>query len=545
MLRVLPCFLHSSETRPSELEDYLVEGGCLAQGLDTRGLGVGVDLGHGVVPLRLCAGVGVGGLECLELDDVAVAYGVAGEVGQQEEVAVAMVELKLGGEEVVGREVEVGHEEALKVALRLYGVAHGGDVLVGLGHEGQCGSPVAVVGHGVETVGERADIDARLGLVLLVEVVVVLLADVVVGDGEHHPVPVRAADGEHAVVEDEAGEDVGLDDVLGGERLLDLGAYLTLLGYAHEYAFALVVERVEADEPLELVVVGAGVAISHLGWRLAVVYQVVEVVYDHVGVEHAALAEGVGREAVVVVPRLHVGYDGVCADFLRDEVYALVVLYHLAHLVGGEPEEVVELGIEGDVPPDVEAAGEVVECHGADAGDEDAAEHALEDLEYAAVESRGVGEGGVDVGAVLAQHVVGEVVILVDDEVEGDAQHPRLDIDDVEHAGRGRRLGEALAHPLGIRLAIFPHEALDSPHDVLVERALKVVDAGRGPGEVETHDLISSLLGRGVLAYPEVAEELTEAVFHLAVVVGLEHAQEQALAEAARADEEEVARLPL
>ena len=53
-------------------------------------MGVGVDLAHRVAPLRLGAGVGVGCFERLELYDVAVAHGVAGEVGQQEKVAVAM-----------------------------------------------------------------------------------------------------------------------------------------------------------------------------------------------------------------------------------------------------------------------------------------------------------------------------------------------------------------------------------------------------------------------------------------------------------------------
>ena len=45
-----------------------------------------------------------------------------------------------------------------------------------------------------------------------------------------------------------------------------------------------------------------------------------------------------------------------------------------------------------DVPADVESAGEVIERDGADAGHEDALEHALEHLEYITVEAAGVGE---------------------------------------------------------------------------------------------------------------------------------------------------------
>ena len=48
-------------------------------------------------------------------------------------------------------------------------------------------------------------------------------------------------------------------------------------------------------------------------------------------------------------------------------------------------------------------------------------------------------------------------------------------------------------------------------------------------------------VGRGVAAYPQVAEQFVEAVLHVHVVVGLEHTQHQRLAEAARPHQEEVA----
>ena len=46
-----------------------------------------------------------------------------------------------------------------------------------------------------------------------------------------------------------------------------------------------------------------------------------------------------------------------------------------------------------DVPADVESAGEVIERDGADAGHEDALEHAFNLLEHLAVEAAGVSEG--------------------------------------------------------------------------------------------------------------------------------------------------------
>lgn len=43
--------------------------------------------------------------------------GVVGVVGQEEKVAVAVTKLKLWGRDVIVVEVEIGHEEALQVAL--------------------------------------------------------------------------------------------------------------------------------------------------------------------------------------------------------------------------------------------------------------------------------------------------------------------------------------------------------------------------------------------------------------------------------------------
>ena len=43
-----------------------------------------------------------------------------------------------------------------------------------------------------------------------------------------------------------------------------------------------------------------------------------------------------------------------------------------------------------------------------------------------------------------------------------------------------------------------------------------------------------------MLSYPQAAEPLLELVLGAAVIIGMEHAKEHALAETARADEEEV-----
>ena len=65
-----------------------------------------------------------------------------------------MAQFQLGGRDVVVVEVEVRHEEALEVALRLYAVAYRRHLGVGIGHEAEPFLPYTVVGHVVVVVGE-------------------------------------------------------------------------------------------------------------------------------------------------------------------------------------------------------------------------------------------------------------------------------------------------------------------------------------------------------------------------------------------------------
>ena len=110
----------------TELHDDLVQRGALAKGFHTRGLGIAVDLLHGLLPLLFCLRVEVRLREDLQFQDVTVLCGIVREVGQEEEVAVAMVQFQLGCRVVVTVQVEIGHEETLQVALGLDAVADGG-----------------------------------------------------------------------------------------------------------------------------------------------------------------------------------------------------------------------------------------------------------------------------------------------------------------------------------------------------------------------------------------------------------------------------------
>ena len=69
-----------------------------------------------------------------------------------------------------------------------------------------------------------------------------------------------------------------------------------------------------------------------------------------------------------------------------------VILQHIPYIFFCESCHFIELWIQRVIGADVESAGQVVQGDGADAGHEDALEHAFEFLEYFTVESAGMGQ---------------------------------------------------------------------------------------------------------------------------------------------------------
>ena len=541
-------FFHPCQLPTAELHYDAVQPGVLYHLPDAGGFGVEAELPYGVLPLVFGVGFVVLGGEVFQLQNVAVLhFGIPHEVGHQEEVAEAVVHFHLGCGEVVGVDAEVGLQEALDVSFTLYLAAHGGVVLVGLGDEFEGGTPLAVVGHVFVDASQIAQVEAVGGgfLELFQQVFVVLLAYVVVGDAQHQLVAVRTGEGEHAVVEEQAGEHLGVSDSLGGEGGEEFGGDPSFLGDAVHHAPAVAVQMIELDELLHLGIVGAGVGVYHLFGRAAFIYIVPQIVEHHVAVEHLGVTVQTGfGEAVVVVPGFHFGNHLVDVSVVPASI--LVVLQDAPDVGLAEAEHLVELGLDGDVPADVEAAAEVVEGDGADADHEDALEHALELLEHFAVEAGGVGDSVVYLVALLVEHVVGEVVVLVDDEVEAGSAVLGFPVQEVQLLGGGGLLFHLLGESGIVARLVDGGEVVQASAAIVVEVAGEFfAHSAAYTGEVHVQHLIHALQGCGAAAYPEVAEACPELVLLREVVIGFQHAQEDALTEAAGADEEQVAGLLL
>ena len=297
--------------------------------------GIGLNLLPGLAPLPVSLGIGGIGLEVLQLKDVTVPdHWIDRIIGQQEEVAVAVRELHLRGNEIVVGQREVGVHEALQVALALDELADGGGVVVGLADERDERLPVTLKGSLVEGIVQVGDVDGMDGAVFVQQILIVLQPDVVVGDDELEAVAHHTADGEHAIVVEQADEVAELHHLLGWEMRDEARLDETLLGNVVNDLDALALGLVYLYQPLQLTVVGHRIRVDELFRPLPHSDEVAQVVAHHVAVEHAGLTtKTVFGKAVVVVPRLHVSDDAVLGHFRLDGTHLFIVAYHLPDIV--------------------------------------------------------------------------------------------------------------------------------------------------------------------------------------------------------------------
>ena len=223
-----------------------------------------------------------------------------------------------------------------------------------------------------------------------------------------------------------------------------------------------------------------------------------------------------------------------------------VRLQEVAHFGLGEAEHLVEFRLQADVGADVEAAGHVVHGDRRDAGDEQPLQAAgagtgLERGEEVAVEAAAVGERPVGVGAVLGQDGVGEVVVLVDHHVEGNAAITSVNEQLVQLAAGARRREDATPLRFGEQVRVALHRVLDVPVAILLEALLQGLQRLADGGEIEEQDDVAAAVGGGVAADVRAGEDPLEVLLLGAVVVALQQRQPAGLAEAAGADEEDVA----
>ncbi len=229
----------------------------------------------------------------------------------------------------------------------------------------------------------------------------------------------------------------------------------------------------------------------------------------------------------------------------------LAGLHQAPHLRLGEADHLVEVRFQADVGADVEARGHVVHGDRRHPGDEQALQTSaaavgagLERGEEVAVEAAAVRERVVRLRAVVRQHGVGEIVVLVDQHVQRDAVVARVPEQHAELVGDGGWRKDALHRRFGKQIGMPFQRSLKLYHAVGIELPLQGLELVVDRREVEAQGDVAALFAGRALPDVGSGESGLEVLRPEAVVVVLQQRHPQRLAEAPRADQEDVV-LPL
>lgn len=123
-------------------------------------------------------------------------------------------------------------------------------------------------------------------------------------------------------------------------------------------------------------------------------------------------------KAVIVIPRPYLPNQYIYVCTYRQLSSVFIVLKRGPHICLTESQHHIELKIGADIPTDIESAGEIVRCNGADICHRDAFGHSFKLFESLPVKSAGVSQGIVDFVTLFVQNHVDEVAIFVDNRTE-------------------------------------------------------------------------------------------------------------------------------
>ena len=151
-----------------------------------------------------------------------------------------------------------------------------------------------------------------------------------------------------------------------------------------------------------------------------------------------------------------------------------------------------------------------------------------------------MGNGMVDALAMLVEHDIREVVVLVDDEVKLEIVGFCSIEYDLQLVGILCLCFYFLNLLFAVIFSILLYKAVQFNRYIGIEPLLQHVNLAGNLREIKKEHLVFSMQWGSVTANPQAAEQGLETVLLIAVVVGVEHAKEYALSEATRTDEEQV-----
>ena len=137
------------------------------------------------------------------------------------------------------------------------------------------------------------------------------------------------------------------------------------------------------------------------------------------------------------------------------------------------------------------------------------------------------------------ENIIGEIVILVNDQIESQSHHSTHVAKKIEFVTSRFAFLHQLHEFFGIKLFVFNGKEFALYSYIVVQTVAYVFKVTSHFREVKVHHKVFIVVFCRMLSGIHSLEQLLEVVLLIDVVVGFEHVQKQALAEAARADEKE------
>ena len=197
-----------------------------------------------------------------------------------------MIQFHFGHRQVIGIDTQISGKESLNIPFSLYTAANGRIIFVSVGYKFQRRMPVTIKSHTVKKILQAIQVYISLRLKFLQQILIILLAHIVVGNTQYHPVATGSDKGQHAVIKEQAGKYLGFGQFISRKGVEQAGQDSTLFGDLTEHPLAVTVQTVQADEVLHLVVVRLGVGINHVLGRLTGLDAVTKIVKHHIAIEH-------------------------------------------------------------------------------------------------------------------------------------------------------------------------------------------------------------------------------------------------------------------
>ena len=266
-----------------------MQSGLLEGGADDVRCCITVDLCLRLLQELLDAGITRVRLGILQLDDVGVSYVLVDlALGRKEDVGITPLVVQFGDGAVELRLAGQCQGEPMDKGLPLLPVSLGGKTLQTVGHIGEKGLELPVVGHQLLLVPYLIFLIGELILVIgSQQVTEQLFPHHLIGDHEAGLPSAGSSEGDQSEVIEQADEVVLQANLLGREMGLDVTRDVSLLHQPQDDGGIMLELLVLSDEHPYLLIVETDVGIQHLLGNLIPLASVfVDEVEHHVGVVH-------------------------------------------------------------------------------------------------------------------------------------------------------------------------------------------------------------------------------------------------------------------